>query len=94
MVVRIATFLKRPEVDPQEHDKFRRWIGEQPGCVAGYHVAGADGRVLSLSFWESREALMALKSRVYPGAPLSMKPDEVVIYDVEAVFGRHVPPLG
>jgi hypothetical protein len=94
MIVRIATFLKRPDVDPQRHDEFRRWIGEQPGCLAGYHVVGDDGRVLSLSFWESHEALLALKSRVFPGPPLSMKPDEVMVYEVEAVFGPHVPPLG
>ncbi len=58
MVVRIATFLKRQEVDPQRYDELRRWLGAQPGCLSGYHVVGADGRVLSISFWSSRAELM------------------------------------
>lgn len=83
-VMRVAAFEKRPEIDPAKYEAFRRWMASQPGVVAHYHASDPQsGRVLSVSVWESREALLAMRDRPFPGGALGLKPDSVVIYDVE-----------
>lgn len=86
-VMRIATFDRKPDVDEAKHDAFRRWLGEQPGMLGGWHVRRPDGAYVSVSVWESREALLAMRDREYPGGPLGLKPDRVDICEVESVFG-------
>ena len=93
MITRIATFNTEPVVDPNKHEEFRRWMGSQPGMISGYHVHDpASGKVVSISFWTDRAALMAMKDRVFPGGPLGLKPDTVEIFDVAHTFGP--PPAG
>jgi hypothetical protein len=89
MLMRIATFHARPDVDPARLEEFRAWMAAQPGLRSLYHVHDpASGRVLSVSVWESREAMVALKDRRFPGPPLALKPDEVAVYDVESAHER------
>jgi hypothetical protein len=45
---------------------------------------------LSISIWDSREALMAMRDRVPPGGPIGIKPDAMAIYDVEQSGGPAV----
>ena len=87
-VMRIATFNTTPDVDPARHAEFRAWMSSQPGLRALYHVhePGTE-RYLSISIWDSHDAMLALRDRVPPGGPLGLKPDSTVIYDVEASGG-------
>lgn len=88
MVTRIATFHTEPDVDPAKHEEFRQWLGGQPGLVQGYHLRDEKtGKVVSVSIWKDMESLQALKSQVFPGGPLNMKPDTVEIFDVAHTFG-------
>ena len=88
MVTRIATFNTEPDVDPAKHEEFRQWLGTQPGLVHGYHLKDpASGKVVSISIWTDRESLLALKSQVFPGGPLNIKPDHVEILEVAHTFG-------
>ena len=94
--MRVATFEKKPDVDPVKYEEFRVWMASQPGLLALYHASDAQaGRYLSISVWESRDAMLAMKDRQFPGGPLGIKPDSVAIYDVESSGGprgllRHV----
>ena len=47
-------------------------------------------RYLSISIWDSREVLMAMRDRVPPGGPIGIKPDAMAIYDVEQSGGPAV----
>lgn len=87
MVMRIATFYSKPDVDEAKHADFRRWMGSQPGMVGGWHVSDPSGRFLSVSVWATREDLVAMRDRQYPGGSLGIKPDEVLICDVVDAFG-------
>lgn len=88
MMMRIATFNKKPEVDPVKYSEFQRWMGSQPGMIAGYHVHDSEtGKYLSVSIWESLEAGLAMKDRQFPGGPLALKPDSVSLYEVSSTFG-------
>jgi hypothetical protein len=88
MYMRIATFDQKPDIDPERHAEFLRWMGEQPGMVGGWH--GLDpqtGKVVSVSVWKTKDDLLAMKDRVYPKGPLGLKPSGVVIYEVTNAFG-------
>jgi heme-degrading monooxygenase HmoA len=85
MTMRIATFDTKPSVDPVLYEQFRAWMAGQPGMKAMYHVSDPTlGRYLSVSVWESREAVLAMKDRQFPGGPLGLKPSSVTLYDVES----------
>ncbi len=63
-------------------------MGNQPGMIVGYHVQDPQsGKHLSISVWESTEAVMALKDRPFPGGPLGLKPESVALLDVSSTFG-------
>ena len=88
MVMRIATFNTKPNIDPIKYAEFQRWMGSQPGMIAGYHVDDPQsGKHLSISVWENREAVMAMKDRAFPSGPLGIKPDAVALMDVSSTFG-------
>lgn len=88
MVMRIATFAQKPDVDPAKYAQFQQWMGSQPGMVAGYHVVDPQsGKYLSITVWESREAVLAMKDRPFPGGPLGLKPESVALCDVSSTFG-------
>ncbi len=91
----MATFNQLPNVDPEKYDQFREWMGSQPGILAGYHAHDpATGKHRSISVWESREAVMAMKDRVFPGGPLGLKPDAVELLEVDSTFGPGSPATG
>jgi hypothetical protein len=90
-VMRIATFNTKPNIDDARYAEFNAWMATQPGIRALYHVRepGTE-RYLSISIWESREALLAMRDRVPPGGPIGIKPDAMAIYDVEQSGGPAV----
>jgi hypothetical protein len=87
MVMRIATFDQKPDVDEAKHEAFRQWMGSQPGMLGGWHLRSPEGAYISVSLWASREDLLAMRDRQYPGGPLGLKPDRVQICDVVSAFG-------
>ena len=62
MIARIGTFRRlTPEQRAASEDNLRRRflpaLRAQPGFVAGYWLAGADGTLLSVTIWESVETM-------------------------------------
>jgi hypothetical protein len=50
---------------------------EMPGFVDGWHATDANGRVFSITIWESEAHMQALRDKVPPGGPVGMKPVQV-----------------
>lgn len=83
MICRVATFEKKPEISEERLNEFRAWMAQQPGLTAHYHVYDpATDQGMSISFWESMEAMAAMKDRVPPGGPMGLKPTTVTTYPV------------
>jgi len=84
MVIRVAMFEKKPDVHEDEATiaKFRAWMKSQPGFRHGWHASDSKtGKALSISVWEDMPSMMAMKDRPFPGGPLGVKPDSVMILD-------------
>jgi hypothetical protein len=88
MICRLALHESTPgPITSPEARSFRSWVKSQPGFVAGWH--GADpqtGRMVSVTIWESDEALAALKDKHPPGGPLGMKPAQIETFPVVEAF--------
>jgi hypothetical protein len=83
MICRVATFENKPDIPEERLNAFRAWMMEQPGIHAHYHVYDpATDQGMSISFWDSMEALAALKDRVPPGGPMGLKPKTVQVFPV------------
>lgn len=62
MIVRLATFTPMtPEVAAEARrnllERFKPALASQPGFLAGYWGEAADGQQVSITVWESEEAL-------------------------------------
>lgn len=44
------------------------------------------GKTLSISVWEDLASMQALKSQVFPGKPMQLKPDKVELFDETVEF--------
>ncbi len=88
MICRVAIHEQSPgSIASEEARSFREWIKEQPGFVGGYHAQ--DSRTLksvSLTVWDSKESMMALRDRTPPGGPVGITTDWQEIYDVVEEF--------
>ncbi|UQA56930.1 hypothetical protein [Polyangium aurulentum] len=59
---RIATHERASEADLEKARAYRAWMKKQPGCKASYFVLDpATGKGMSISIWETREHLNALR---------------------------------
>ena len=94
MIARIAeTENLPPDLDPQYVARHRAFIAAQPGFCGGYHLLDADtGRALSLTMWESDDALAAAQRAIAGGngpgdGRISRQSNPTVrVVHVEAVF--------
>jgi heme-degrading monooxygenase HmoA len=90
MVCRIAVHEQRDSISSDDNARakqFRDWMKQQPGFEAAYHVQDpVTGKTVSISFWHSMEAMMALKDRTPPGGPVGLKPVSVEIFPVVEKF--------
>jgi len=90
MICRIAVHEARPSITAEENERarsFRAWVKEQPGFKAGYHVQDPEtGKTVSISFWESREAMLAMRDRTPPGGPVGLKPVSVETFALVEEF--------
>lgn len=99
MIARIAFFDHlSPELAATSEDNLRRRflpaIASQPGYVSGLWCKDPEGNALSISVWESEEALRdggarANATPLLPGqqADQIASPDRVQIYEVTALSG-------
>ena len=82
MIIRIATFARKPDVPEDKMKAFRAWMKTQPGFRAAWHARDTKtGKVASISVWEDMASGLAMRDRTPPGGPMGLKPDEVTIYD-------------
>jgi len=84
MVIRIATFDKKPTAHDDERlmGEFRSWMKSQPGLRAAWHAHDSKtGKAVSVSVWNDMASLLAMKDRTFPGGPIAAKPDNVEVFD-------------
>ena len=94
MIARIAELEKLPaDLEPHYVALQRAFIAGQPGFCGGYHLLEAEtGRALSVTMWESDDALAAAERAMRAGqAPadgrISRQSSPTVrVVNVEAVF--------
>jgi heme-degrading monooxygenase HmoA len=84
MFCRVALHEKTPgSVASDEARGFRNWIKGLPGFVDGYHVQDSEtGRMLSITIWESKESMEALREETPKGGPLGIVTDREELFDV------------
>jgi heme-degrading monooxygenase HmoA len=88
MICRVATHEQPPgPITSDEARSFREWLKEQPGFIAGYHGQdSATGRAASVTVWDSRDSMMALRDFTPPGGPAGITTEWFEIYDVVEHF--------
>ena len=77
---RVTTHERPTEADIEKARAHRAWMKKQPGCKASFFVHDpATGKGMTISIWESREHLAALKDAGAPegATPLSATSTEV-----------------
>lgn len=64
---RVITHERPSDADLEKARAFRAWMKKQPGCKASYFVNDpASGKAMSISIWESREHMAAVKDAEAP----------------------------
>ncbi len=84
MFCRVALHEQPPgSVASDEARGFREWIKGLAGFVDGYHVQDSEtGRMLSITIWESKESMEALREETPQGGPLGIVTDREELFDV------------
>ncbi len=84
MFCRVALHEKTPgSVSSDEARGFRHWIKGLAGFVDGYHVQDSEtGRMVSITIWESKESMQALREETPQGGPLGIVTDREELFDV------------
>ena len=90
MFARLATFASSPELLPDDERRaqsLRALVRSQPGFRAGYHLRRpSTGRMISLTIWESEEAVKAA-GRAVANRPQEgqrgITPDSVETWEAE-----------
>lgn len=71
MVCRLMTHGRPTEPEAQKAKAYHAWLKDQPGFKSAYLAQDPAGKTLSVSIWESKEHLEALKTQAPPeGAAL------------------------
>jgi heme-degrading monooxygenase HmoA len=88
MFCRVALHETTPgSVASDDAKGFRDWVKEQPGFVDGYHVQDSEtGRMYSISVWESKESMQALREHTPPGGSRGIVTDREEWFDVVERF--------
>ena len=88
MICRVAIHEQTPgSIASDEARSFRGWIKEQSGFIAGYHAQDSQTlKSVSITVWDSKESMMALRDRTPPGGPVGITTDWQEIYDVVEEF--------
>ena len=88
MICRVAIHKQSPgSIASEEARSFRKWIKEQPDFIVGYHAQDSQTlKSVSITVWDSKDSMMALRDRTPPGGPVGITTDWQEIYDVVAEF--------
>jgi heme-degrading monooxygenase HmoA len=88
MICRVATHAQTPSsITSDEARSFREWLKEQPGFIDGYHAQDSEtGRAVSITVWDSRDSMMALRDLPTPGGSAGITTEWFEIYDVVERF--------
>jgi heme-degrading monooxygenase HmoA len=88
MICRVATHAQTPTpITSDEARSFREWLKEQPGFIDGYHAQDPEtGRAVSITMWDSRDSMMALRDFTPPGGAAGITTEWFEIYDVVERF--------
>jgi hypothetical protein len=82
-VCRIATHDKPTEADLEKARAYRAWMKKQPGCKASWFVLDpATGKALSISIWENRAQIAALKDGTPPAGASALAAASVDVYPI------------
>jgi hypothetical protein len=80
-VCRIATHERPTDADADKARAYRAWMKKQPGCKASYYVLDpATGKALSISIWETREQIAAIKDAAPPDGAAPLKATSVEVF--------------
>jgi len=88
VICRVASHEQTPSPITSDDAKgFRAWMKEQPGFVGGYHAQDSETwKSVSVTVWDSKDSLMALRERTPPVGPVGITTDWFEIYDVVEKF--------
>jgi heme-degrading monooxygenase HmoA len=88
MICRVATHAQTPTpITSGESKNFREWLKQQPGFIDGYHAQDPEtGRAVSVTVWDSRDSMMALRDFTPPGGAAGTTTEWYEIYDVVERF--------
>jgi hypothetical protein len=82
-VCRIATHDKPAPGDLDKARAYRAWMKKQPGCKASYFVLDpATGKALSISIWENRAQIAAVRDASPPDNAAPLPATSVETYPV------------
>jgi hypothetical protein len=74
MVCRVVVHPRPTEVDLPKAKAHRAWLAEQPGFKGAYIAQDpATGKTISVSLWETKEHLAALKDLTPPAGAVPLK---------------------
>jgi hypothetical protein len=80
-VCQVAVHDKPSEADLDKARAYRAWMRKQTGCKASYLVLDpATGKALSISIWENRAHIAALRDGTPPGDAAPLPSASVEIY--------------
>jgi hypothetical protein len=80
-VCRVAVHDHPAEADLDKARAYRAWMKKQPGCKASYFVHDpATGKALSISIWETRAQIVALRDGTPPGDAAALAASSVELY--------------
>jgi heme-degrading monooxygenase HmoA len=93
MVARIAVFDEPPVLaddDDRRVASLRETVRACPGFVAGYHLREeGSGRLMSVTIWESEDAMMAGEAIVRgrpPADQRGMRPSRIERWEIDGAF--------
>ncbi len=83
VVCRIVTHGRPGDADMKKAKAHRAWLTAQPGFKGAYLAQDPEtGKTLSISLWETRERLEALKDQTPPEGAASLKPTATEVFQL------------
>jgi hypothetical protein len=80
---RVATHEKPSDADAEKARAHRAWLKKLPGCKASYYVFDpTSGKALSISIWENRELLNAMKETSPPDGAVPLRTTSIEVYPI------------
>jgi hypothetical protein len=82
-ICRITTHERPTDADIEKARAHRAWMKKQPGCKASYFVRDpATGKAMTISIWDSREHLAAVKDSAAPEGSAALAAATVEVFPI------------